>query len=193
MSNRPEPDDVDLFVEGVELDARSAIETARTFEELKKRPDYPLEVGEAKRILDTLGINTCFVLSIHVVGPGAREILTYPRWLRLVDSSAGMGWHCDRHIFPLDLVCRLTSWAQGPVKSSHTHVGFARSIRVGANERRKGCIFGSSGRDARCMQPAGRRGAIVILRPCDQGLSVPGYEPAPRSGGIIFLCQSIRG
>jgi len=57
MSNRPEPDDVDLFVGGVEPNARSAIETARFIEEYKKRPDYPLEVKEAERILADLGIN----------------------------------------------------------------------------------------------------------------------------------------
>jgi hypothetical protein len=30
-----------------------------------------------------------FVLSIHVAGPGAVEILTYRRWVRLVDSRRG--------------------------------------------------------------------------------------------------------
>ena len=59
MSNRPEPDDVDLFVGGVEPDARSAIETARFIEEYKKRPDYPLEAEEAEQILAALGINAC--------------------------------------------------------------------------------------------------------------------------------------
>jgi hypothetical protein len=57
MSNRPEPDDVDLFVGGVEPDARSAIETARFIEEYKKRPDYPLEAEEAEQILAALGLN----------------------------------------------------------------------------------------------------------------------------------------
>lgn len=57
MSNRPEPDDVHLCVGGVELDTRSSIETARIIEELKKRPGYPLEAEEAKRILAALGID----------------------------------------------------------------------------------------------------------------------------------------
>jgi hypothetical protein len=59
MSNRPEPDDVDLFVGGIEPEARSPIETARTIEEYKKRPDYPLEAEEAERILAALGIDAC--------------------------------------------------------------------------------------------------------------------------------------
>ena len=57
MSNRPEPDDVDLFVGGVEPDARSSIETSRIIEKYKKRPDYPVEAEEAQRILAALGIN----------------------------------------------------------------------------------------------------------------------------------------
>ena len=38
VPNRPEPDDVELFVGGVEPDVRSALETARFIEEYKKRP-----------------------------------------------------------------------------------------------------------------------------------------------------------
>jgi len=57
MSNRPEPDDVDLFVVGVESNAGSADETARIIEEYKKRSGYPFEAEEAERILATLGIN----------------------------------------------------------------------------------------------------------------------------------------
>jgi hypothetical protein len=59
MSNRPEPDDVDLFVGGVEPDARSSVETSRIIEEYKKKPDYPLEAEEAERVLAALGINAC--------------------------------------------------------------------------------------------------------------------------------------
>ena len=56
MTNRPEPDDVDLFVGGVPSDTGSANETARTIEEYKNRPDYPFEAEEAERILAALGI-----------------------------------------------------------------------------------------------------------------------------------------
>jgi hypothetical protein len=56
MNNGREPDDVDLFVGGVEPDARAALETAKFIEEYKKRPDYPLEAEEAEQILATLGI-----------------------------------------------------------------------------------------------------------------------------------------
>jgi hypothetical protein len=58
MGDRPEPDDVDFFVGGVEPDPRLALETTRFIEEYKKRPDYALEAEEAKRILAALGINT---------------------------------------------------------------------------------------------------------------------------------------
>ncbi len=56
MNNRPEPDDVDLFVGGVACDAGSADDTARFIEEYKNRADYPFEVEEAERILAALGI-----------------------------------------------------------------------------------------------------------------------------------------
>jgi hypothetical protein len=59
MSNRPEPDDVDLFVGGVKPDATPSIETSRIIEQYKKRPDYPSEAAEAERILAALGINDC--------------------------------------------------------------------------------------------------------------------------------------
>src|SRR6476469_921599 len=57
MSHEPEPDDVDLFVGGVESNPRSSIETARLIEEYKKRPDYRLEAEEAEQILAALGID----------------------------------------------------------------------------------------------------------------------------------------
>jgi hypothetical protein len=56
MSNRPEPDDVDLFVGGVEPDARASIETAKAIEAYKRRSDYPFKAEEAERIL-AAGIN----------------------------------------------------------------------------------------------------------------------------------------
>jgi hypothetical protein len=57
MSHQPEPDDVDLFVGGVEPDPQSALETERFIEEYTKRPDYPFEAQEAKRILAALGFD----------------------------------------------------------------------------------------------------------------------------------------
>jgi hypothetical protein len=57
MGNQPETDDVELFVGGVESDARSAIETARFIEEYKKRLEYPLEAKEAQQLLAALGID----------------------------------------------------------------------------------------------------------------------------------------
>ena len=57
MNNQPEPDDVDLFVGGLEPSALSADETARLIEVYKGRPDYALEASEAQRILAALGID----------------------------------------------------------------------------------------------------------------------------------------
>jgi hypothetical protein len=57
ISHRPGPDDVDLFVGGVEPDPRSSIETAMFIEEYKKRPQYPFEPEEAEQILAALGIH----------------------------------------------------------------------------------------------------------------------------------------
>jgi hypothetical protein len=86
MSNRPEPDDVDLFVGGVEPDARSAIETARFIEEYKKCLDYPLEAEEAKRILAALGINDseCGI-------PGAKSLAEHwhGRVAELLETNLG--------------------------------------------------------------------------------------------------------
>ena len=55
MIKLPEPDDVDLFVGGVEPGAGTSIETVRFVEECKKRPDYPCEAGEPEQILASLG------------------------------------------------------------------------------------------------------------------------------------------
>jgi hypothetical protein len=57
MSNRPEPDDVDLFVGGVQADPQASSETSRIIEEYKLRADYPLELEEAERVLAALGIS----------------------------------------------------------------------------------------------------------------------------------------
>src|SRR5262249_8392856 len=57
MSKLPEPDDLELFVGGVEPDASVLVETARMIEEYKSRPDYPFEAKEAERVLAALGIN----------------------------------------------------------------------------------------------------------------------------------------
>jgi hypothetical protein len=58
MSRLSEPDDVDFFVGGVEPDPMASIETARTIEEYKRRPDYRLEAEEAERILAALDIDS---------------------------------------------------------------------------------------------------------------------------------------
>lgn len=56
MSKLPDPENIDVFVGGVEPDAAAAIETERIIEEYKKRPDHSLKVEEAKRILAALNI-----------------------------------------------------------------------------------------------------------------------------------------
>ena len=57
MNKLPEPDDVDFFVGDVEADPTASAETARMIEEYKKRPDYPIEAEQAKRMLAALGID----------------------------------------------------------------------------------------------------------------------------------------
>lgn len=57
MKRRPEPDDVDLFIGGVEPDAEDLRETARFIKEHKSRPDYPAEAEEAEKILASLGLH----------------------------------------------------------------------------------------------------------------------------------------
>lgn len=57
MSKLPDPEDIDVFVGGVEPEPAAAIETERIIEEYKKRPDHPLKVEEAKRRLAALGID----------------------------------------------------------------------------------------------------------------------------------------
>jgi predicted signal transduction protein with EAL and GGDEF domain len=57
MSKRPEPENVEFFVGGVEPDATASLETARAIEAYKRRPDYHLEAEEAERILASLGIH----------------------------------------------------------------------------------------------------------------------------------------
>jgi hypothetical protein len=77
MSNLREPDDVDFFVGGVEVDAATALETLKAIEEYKKRPDYRSEVEEAERILSALRINA------HDYGmPDAKALLDH--WRRCV-------------------------------------------------------------------------------------------------------------
>jgi hypothetical protein len=57
MSKLPEPDDIDLFIGGVEPQPGASEETANFIEDYKKHPDYPREAEEAERILATLGIH----------------------------------------------------------------------------------------------------------------------------------------
>jgi hypothetical protein len=57
MNHRPEPDDVDLFVGGVEPDPLAFQKTAEFIAEYKKRPDFPREAEEARRLLAAIGID----------------------------------------------------------------------------------------------------------------------------------------
>lgn len=59
MNKLPEPDEVDFFVGGGEVPPRIAAETAAWINEYKSRPGYRLELDEAKRILDRLGMKSC--------------------------------------------------------------------------------------------------------------------------------------
>ena len=79
MFERTEPDDVELFVVGVESDGEASIETARFIEEYKNRPGYASEVEEAKQILAALGINAP---DYGLQGPKA----LLEHWRRCVDD-----------------------------------------------------------------------------------------------------------
>jgi len=82
VNNRPEPDDVDFFVGGVESDATSADETAKIIEEYKNRPDYPFVVEEAEKILAALGIK-----ARDYGMPDAKSLLDH--WHRCVADLRG--------------------------------------------------------------------------------------------------------
>ena len=56
MSKLSEPDDIEVFVGGVEPDPAAFVEAERIIEEYKKRPDHAFKVEEADRILAALGI-----------------------------------------------------------------------------------------------------------------------------------------
>ena len=56
MSKLPDPDDIEVFVGGVEPDPAAFVEAERIIEEYKKRPDHAFKVDEAERILAALGI-----------------------------------------------------------------------------------------------------------------------------------------
>jgi hypothetical protein len=56
MSKLPDPEDIEVFVGGVEPDLAASVETERIIEEYKNRPDHALKLEEAKRILAALGI-----------------------------------------------------------------------------------------------------------------------------------------
>jgi hypothetical protein len=58
MSRLPEPDDVDIIVDGRNSDPDSIRETIEYIEEYKRRPGYAAEVEQAKRILDSLKLNS---------------------------------------------------------------------------------------------------------------------------------------
>ena len=57
MSRLSDPEDVEVFVGGVEPDPTASLDTERLVEEIKKRPDYPFEAEKAARILAALGSN----------------------------------------------------------------------------------------------------------------------------------------
>jgi hypothetical protein len=57
MSRIIEPDDVDLFVGGIEPDPEAVAEAKRFIEEYKNRPDYHIEAENAERLLAALGIS----------------------------------------------------------------------------------------------------------------------------------------
>jgi hypothetical protein len=56
MGKLTEPDDVDIFVGGVQPDAAASAETERFIDEYKKRPDYLLKAEAAEQILAAIGI-----------------------------------------------------------------------------------------------------------------------------------------
>lgn len=58
MGSLPESEDVDFFVEGGDSDPDSVRETVEFVKEYKRRPQHAAEVLEAKRILDSLKINS---------------------------------------------------------------------------------------------------------------------------------------
>ena len=58
MGRLPEPDDVDFVVEGGDSDPESVRETIEYVKEYKRRPEHAAEVEEAKRILESLKINS---------------------------------------------------------------------------------------------------------------------------------------
>jgi hypothetical protein len=58
MGRLPEPDDVDIVVDGRNSDPESLRETTEYIKAYKSRPEYAEEVREAKRILDAFRLNS---------------------------------------------------------------------------------------------------------------------------------------
>ncbi len=58
MGRLPEPDDVDIVVDGRDYDPASHQETIDFIKARKSRPEYAEEIREAYRILESLGMNT---------------------------------------------------------------------------------------------------------------------------------------
>jgi hypothetical protein len=58
MPRVPEPDDVDIVVDGRDADPDSIRETIEYIKEYKSRPGYADELEEARAILDSLRINS---------------------------------------------------------------------------------------------------------------------------------------
>ena len=96
MSHRPEPDDVDLFVGGVEPDTQSALETERFIEEYKKRPGHALEAEEAERILAAFGISRSATMGCQTLsrcsstGTDASQNCTRPNSVRPTERASTM-------------------------------------------------------------------------------------------------------
>jgi len=58
MGRLPEPEDLDIVVDGRDSDPESLRETSEFIRAYKSRPEYADEIREARRILDAIKINS---------------------------------------------------------------------------------------------------------------------------------------
>jgi hypothetical protein len=84
MLERPEPDDVDEFVGGVEPDPESDAQMLEAIAESKRRPDYPAILAESARILSEMGAEN---LARGQKIPGS----TVEHWQQCIDDLARRG------------------------------------------------------------------------------------------------------